>query len=53
MAEEQPGDSFDKDDGGELSSDPDVENETVFTSTLMNINNTMLAMSESHKRLHQ
>jgi hypothetical protein len=53
MAEEQPGDSFDNDDGGELSSDPEVEKETVFASTLMNINNTMLAMSGSLKRLHQ
>jgi hypothetical protein len=53
MAEEQPGDSFDKDDVEELSSDPEVENETAFTSTLMNINKTMLAMSESLKRLHQ
>jgi hypothetical protein len=51
MAEEQPVDSFDNDDGGELLLDPEVEQETVFTSTLMNINNTMLAMSESLKRL--
>jgi hypothetical protein len=53
MPKEQPADSFDKDDVEELSSDPEVENETAFTSTLVNINKTMLAMSESLKRLHQ
>ena len=43
---------FDFIDKEELLLDTDTENETTFASTLMNINNTMLAMSKSLKRLH-
>ena len=53
MADKHPEDSLYKDDNEELLLDSDTENETTFASTLMNINNTMLAMSESLKRLHE
>ena len=52
MADKPPEDSIDKEDNEELLLDTDTENETTFASTLMNINITMLAMSESLKRLH-
>jgi len=52
MADKHPEDSIDKEDNEELLLDTDTENEITFASTLMNINNTMLAMSESLKRLH-
>ena len=50
MEDDHPEDSLDKDDdNGELLLD--AENEAAFVSSLMNINNTMLAMSESLRQL--
>ena len=47
MADKHAENSLDKDKNEELLLDTDAENETTFASTLMNINNIMLAMSES------
>ena len=45
-------DSIDNNDNGDLLLATEADDEPDFGSTLMNINNTMLAMSESLKRLH-
>ena len=45
MADKHPQVSLDKDDNEALLLDTDTKNEINFASTLMNINNTMLAMS--------
>ena len=52
MADKPPEDSIDKEDNEKLLLDTYTDNETTFASNLMNINNTMLAMSESLKRLY-
>ena len=53
MADKPTKDSLDKDENEEHLLDTDAVNATTFSSILMNINNTMLARSESLKRFRE